>query len=145
AEPLASELRAESQALVGRVVFDEPGDYFRILSSDQTFINDDLATHYGLPLPGSATGAWVPYGNDPRRGILSHGSVLSVGAKFNDSSPTLRAVSVRTHLLCQNVPPPPPNVNPDIPPTSSTSPCKVDRYAEHRYGVCGSCHNQLAP
>src|SRR6185503_20729282 len=104
-----------------------------------------LAAHYGLPAPAGGGPAWVPYGADPRRGILSHGAVLAAGAKFDDTSPTLRGVFVRNRLLCQVVPPPPPNVAVDEPPQSVTSRCKVDRYAAHRTGSCASCHSQTDP
>ena len=62
---------------------------------------------------------WLPYGAAPRKGLLSHGSVLSQGAKFADSSPTQRGIFVRNRLLCQEIPPPPPGpeyvLSPDEP------------------------------
>src|SRR5262249_19693250 len=36
---LNAEMQAETNALVNRVVFDEPQDYFDVFTSDQTFIN----------------------------------------------------------------------------------------------------------
>ena len=138
---LADPLRAETDALVTRVVLEQRQDYLQIFRSAETFLTDALATHYGLPPPGSTTGAWVNYGADPRRGILSHGAVLAAGAKFDDTSPTVRGVFVRNRLLCQVVPPPPPNVMVDQPPAAAGSRCKVDRYAAHRTGACASCHN----
>jgi hypothetical protein len=141
APDLANALRAETDALVTRVVLERRQDYLQIFRSPETFLTDALASHYGLPAPGSVTGSWVNYGSDPRRGILSHGSVLAVGAKFDDTSPTLRGVFVRNRLLCQVVPPPPANVMVDQPPTGSASRCKVDRYAAHHSGGCAGCHN----
>jgi hypothetical protein len=121
-------------------------DYFDLFRSEQTQVNDLLADHYGLARPGSTTGAWVTYGSNPRRGILSHGSVLSAGAKFDDTSPTLRGVFVRTRLLCETVPPPPPIVNVDKPPAGDAGTCKVDRYASHaNVGSCYGCHQLTDP
>jgi hypothetical protein len=137
-------LRAETDALVTRVVFEKHADYAELFRWPETFLTDALAAHYGLPAPGSKTGVWTPYptsGNALRRGILSHGAVLATGAKFDDTSPTLRGVFVRNRLLCQTVPPPPPNVMVDQPPVSTTSRCKSDRYAAHRAGNCAGCHN----
>jgi hypothetical protein len=145
AADMASAMRAETDALVARVVFERRGDYFDLFSATETFVNDTLATHYGLLAPGSATGAWVPYGSSPRRGILSHGALLAAGAKFDDTSPTLRGVFVRNRLLCQTIPPPPPTVAVDQPPVATSSPCKVDRYAAHRSGGCAECHNKTDP
>lgn len=141
AATLGDALRAETNALVTRVVVERKEDYFQLFRSPQTFLTDALAMHYGLAAPGSTSGAWVSYSGTARRGILSHGAVLAAGAKFDDTSPTLRGVFVRNRLLCQTVPPPPPNVVVDQPPPSTTSRCKADRYAEHRAGNCAGCHN----
>jgi hypothetical protein len=139
-------MRSESAQLVFRVVFDKKSDYFDLFRSQDTFVNDFLADHYGLPRPGSATGTWVGYGASPRRGILSHGSVLSAGAKFEDTSPTLRGIFVRTRLLCETIPPPPPNVQVDKPPEGGASHCKADRYASHaNVGSCRACHQRTDP
>jgi hypothetical protein len=130
--------------LINRTVFETPGDYFRIFQAQETFLTSALATHYGLPAPAVATGAFVPYGTSGRRGILSHGAVLAAGAKFDDTSPTLRGVFVRNRLLCQVIPPPPPNVAVDQPPAGAGH-CKIDRYAEHRSGGCAGCHSLTDP
>lgn len=145
APELTQAMREESAALVKKIVFEEPGDYFRIFTADQTYANDLLATHYGLPAPGSQTAAWLSYGASGRKGILSHGSVLSQGAKFSDTSPTQRGIWVRTRLLCQEVAPPPPSVNADEPPAATNGGnCKKDRYAAHaNVGSCASCHRNL--
>lgn len=142
---LAAPMRAESDALVARVVFERKGDYFDLFRATETFVDDTLATHYGLPAPAAATGGWVAYGANPRRGILSHGTVLAQGAKFDDTSPTLRGEFIRSRLLCDDIPPPPPNVAVDQPPTSATSNCKVNRYAMHRTGGCATCHSRTDP
>jgi hypothetical protein len=139
-------MRAESDALVSRVVFQQQADYFDLFRATDTFLTDGLATHYGMPAPGSTTGVWVPYGASPRRGILSHGTVLAQGAKFDDTSPTLRGEFIRSRLLCEDIPPPPPNVAVDQPPAATTtSSCKVDRYAAHRTGGCATCHSRTDP
>lgn len=143
---LTTALQTESAALVNKVVFDDKSDYFEIFRSSQTYANDLLARHYGLSPPGSSQFNWISYGSTGRKGILSHGSVLSAGAKFNDTSPTQRGIFVRTRLLCQEIPPPPPNVNVDEPPTSPRSNCKADRYSAHAsVGSCFACHQNLDP
>ncbi len=142
---LANGLRAESDALVQKIVFDAKGDYFDLFRADQTFLTDTLAAHYGLPSPRSTTGVWTGYGSNPRRGILSHGAVLAVGAKFDDTSPTLRGVFVKNRLLCVEVPPAPPNVDTDQAPAPVMSRCKIERYKAHASGGCAPCHSQIDP
>jgi hypothetical protein len=88
----------------------------------------------------------VSYGDSGRRGLLSHGSFLSNGAKFNDTSPTLRGLAIRTRLFCQTIPDPPPNVATDDPiPKTADAVCKKDRYEVHSQGGCADCHSQMDP
>ncbi len=144
--PLTQAMQQESDALVDRVVFTEGTDYFTLFTSSDSFVNATLATQYGITNFSGGTGfQWTPYGDTPRKGLLSHGSVLSQGAKFADTSPTQRGIFVRNRLLCQEIPPPPPGVNADQPPTS-TSPCKKDRYSAHASGGgCKGCHDSIDP
>jgi len=142
---LLSAFNTETTSLIDKIVFDQPASYLTLFSSDQTYINDLLATQYGLPAPAGGAG-WVPYGTSGRAGILSHGAVLAAFSKFSDTSPTQRGILVQTRLLCNVVQPPPANVNVDQPPPATTSSCKLDRYAAHRsVASCGVCHNNLDP
>lgn len=139
---LTAELRAESRALVDKIVMDDKADYLQLFRSEQTYLTDYLAGHYGYPPPGAAS--WMTY-PDERRGILSHGSVLSSFGKFADTSPTQRGIFIRTRLLCQEVPKPPPDVDTDAPPGEATGNCKSDRYAAHNQGGCYDCHKLMDP
>lgn len=139
---LVNALREESKALIERVVFDEPTSYFELFQSERTYLSDYLAGHYGYDAPGGSD--WVTYPDD-RRGILSHGSVLSSFGKFADTSPTQRGIFIRTRLLCQEIPPPPPDVDTDNPPTVGSGDCKTDVYSQHNQGGCYDCHKMMDP
>jgi hypothetical protein len=139
---LVAELRAESRALVEKIVFDDKVDYMELFRSEQTYLTDFLAGHYGYDTPGGQD--WVTY-SDERRGILSHGSVLSSFGKFTDTSPTQRGIFIRTRLLCQVIPPPPSNVDTDNPPDETAGNCKLDRYLAHKQGGCANCHDLMDP
>jgi hypothetical protein len=140
---LTSAMQAETQALIERVIIDNNADYFDIFRSTDTYLNTVLATNYGLPAPGGGAG-WVPYGASGRRGILSQGSVLSAFAKFNDTSFTQRGLYVRKRLMCQDIPPPPPNVDVNKPLTEG-GPCKIDKQRAHSQAGCASCHSLMDP
>lgn len=143
---LAAAMKDESNALVNKVAFAD-ADYFELFTSESTYLSTTLAQHYGLTAPTAGAADWVSYGASAgRKGILSHGSVLSQGAKFSDTSPTLRGKYIRERLFCQEIPPPPPNANVDEPPTNANSPCKKDRYSDHaNVGSCAGCHVQMDP
>jgi hypothetical protein len=144
APALADAMQAETQALIDRVVFDDVLPWQDLLRAEETFVDATLAEHYGLPAPAGA-GEWVGYGDSGRQGLLSHGTFLSAMAKVDDSSPTKRGILVRTRLMCQDIPPPPPDVNVD-----DTEPpegvCKEQFYREtHAQGNCATCHNLMDP
>jgi hypothetical protein len=143
---LSLAMKLESDALIERVIFDDQAPWQEILRSQESYIDDNLAVHYGLSATGSSSPKWVSYGASGRRGILSHGSFLSNGAKFDDTSPTLRGLAVRTRLFCQNIPDPPPSVATDDPiPKTADAVCKKERYEIHAAGGCADCHQHMDP
>ncbi len=144
---LNQRLVTETTALLRRVIFEQPGDYRRLFTSTETYVDATLAAHYGLVPPTGADFAWTTYGASGRKGILSHGSLLSNGVKQADTSPTLRGKWIRNRLFCQEIPPPPPNVKMDLPPPATGSAvCKQDRLAVHTsVGSCAGCHSQMDP
>lgn len=144
APELSAAMQAETQALIDKVLFDDQLPWQDLLRAEQTFVDATLAEHYGLPTP-AAGGGWVSYGDTDRQGLLSHGTFLSAMAKVDDSSPTKRGILVRTRLMCQDIPPPPPDVNVD-----DTEPpegvCKEEFYKEtHAQGNCAGCHSLMDP
>jgi hypothetical protein len=144
---IADAMRVETKALIERVVFAERQPWEAIFTAEETFVADSLAQHYGLPLPGSADPVWTSYGDSGRRGVLSHGTFLSNGGKFGDTSPTQRGLVIRRNLLCQTLPEPPPGVDPDdAPGLDEGAACKWDRYAAHREDPgCVACHAMVDP
>lgn len=135
----------ETNALIDRVVFEDQASYMQLFQAEETYVDGMLAEHYGLPAPDGG-GAWVPYGDTGRAGILSHGSVLAAFSKFSDTSPTQRGIFVRTRLMCDEISPPPPQVDVDQPPGQDDALCKYDRYSQHRAVTsCASCHDGMDP
>ncbi len=142
---LSSALTQETEALLSRVLFDENRPWQDLWRFTETYIDAGLAEHYGLEHPGGDGPAWVPYGDSGRQGLLSHGSFLSVGAKFDDTSPTLRGKVVRERIFCEEVAPPPPEVNTDDPISEEEGECKLERYSAHASGGCANCHDFMDP
>ncbi len=145
---LAAAAYTETTALVRKVVLDDRADYAQLFTAEQTYVDDALAAHYGMPTTGSPGFHWASYGaGSSRRGILSHAALLANGVKASDTSPTRRGKWVRNRLFCQEIADPPPNVNADVPPAGTGGVvCKKDRYREHStLAACASCHTQMDP
>jgi len=140
-EELAARMRRETDALVQRVIFDDRRPWADLFLMEETFVDDVLAEHYGLPTTGSDEPSWVRYPEESgRRGLLSHGSFLSLGVIGGDTRPIHRGKWIMTMLLCQPIPPPPPGVEfPDHVPGE----CKSDELAMHASGGCAGCHQYM--
>lgn len=146
APDITSRMRQESAALLERVIFDEPQSWLALFESTESFLDDTLAAHYGLPAVGSSEPIWVDVSASGRQGLLSHGSFLSAASNPGDTSPTKRGKLIRERLMCDPVPPPPPNVPADDPPDETLGNCKIDQYAVHREDPgCASCHSLMDP
>ncbi len=136
----------EADALVERVIFTDNAPWTNLFTSRQAYVNSTLTALYGMTAPSSGY-QWMSLPTD-RQGILSTGAVLSVAAKFGDTSPTMRGKYIRESLMCMRIPPPPPDVNVDAPPESpDNSPCKWNRYSAHRVQQtsCNNCHRLMDP
>ena len=117
-----------------------------LLTANYTFLNERLARHYGVRGVYGDRFRRVRV-DGPRRGLLGHGSILTVTSYPNRTSPVLRGVWILTNLLGTPPPEPPPNV-PDLPDNSNGG--KVlsmrDRMASHRRSpACASCHAMMDP
>ena len=61
-----------------------------LVTADYTFVNERLARHYGIAGVSGPTFRQVSYPDDTRRGILGHGSILTLTSHGNRTSPVLR-------------------------------------------------------
>jgi hypothetical protein len=91
----------------------------------------------------------VKYPDDRRRGLLGHGSVLTLTSHANRTSPVLRGKWVMEVLLGSPPPPPPPGV-PDLDETSEAKEGRMlttrERMEMHRSNPqCRSCHQFMDP
>jgi mono/diheme cytochrome c family protein len=125
----------------------EDRSLFELLDADFTFVNQQLAEHYGLPgVQGSEfRRVTIPAGS-PRGGVLGQGSVLLATSMPTRTSPVVRGKWVLEQML--GTPPPPPPAN--VPPLEET---KVDKNAslrvrleQHRANAdCAVCHDKIDP
>jgi len=145
-EGLSGDMHIESQALVERNIFDERTAWTELLTASETYVTAALAEHYGIPAPEGGEG-WVSYEESGRAGLLSHGSFLSVGVKFGDTSPTQRGLLVRTRLFCQEIPLPADDLMVDVdePPGADPDACKEERYYMPNEPACAACHQLMDP
>ena len=89
-ENLRQGFRRETEMLFGRIV-DQDRSVLELLSADYTFLNERLAKHYAIPnVYGDQFRRVDLHPTGERRGLLSHGSVLTVTSYATRTSPVLR-------------------------------------------------------
>ena len=133
----------------GAAWLEEDALFHELFTSSRSFVSDALADFYGIERGSSTADSHglreTTLPNRYPAGLLSHGSVLATYAKASASSPIHRGVLVRERILCQELAPPPPNLDtspPAIDPTKSTR----ERYIEHASNpACSSCHDLIDP
>lgn len=145
---LRASMRTEIELRVADVVFARDGDVRELFFSRNSFVNSELANLYGVSPEGVSPILYVPVELPPERmGLLTSGAFLAMNAHPTETSPTLRGKYVRERVLCQEVLPPPDDIDTDIPPAMETGPQTLrERLVEHRNNpACSSCHAFLDP
>jgi hypothetical protein len=146
-ETLRQAMQTELEMRVDDAVFGSPSDFLSLFDSKTTFVNDELAHHYGLPTTGSNDFRRVTFPADsPRAGILGSGAILTGMALPERTMPTRRGKFIRDTLLCQIVPPPPSNVMAQLPPTRNPNDTIRKILSDHRSNAaCAACHALMDP
>jgi hypothetical protein len=144
---LRTAMKSETALLFADVAFGNlPAN--QLLTADYTYLNDRLATHYGLPAVGGSQMVRTSLaGNAQRGGLLSHASFLTHTSHPNRTSPVKRGKWVLDEMLCSTVPPPDPNLDmagaeADI--AAGLSQREV--LERHRADTaCAGCHSMMDP
>ncbi|HJR61148.1 MAG TPA: DUF1592 domain-containing protein [Vicinamibacterales bacterium] len=146
---LAEAMARETELLFEHIVH-EDRDVLDLLTADYTFVNGRLARHYGIPDIVGPRFQRVSLADDAtRRGLLGHGSILTMTSVADRTSPVLRGKWVLEVLFGAPPPPPPPDV-PDLDETKTSSGSRLlsvrERLEAHRADpACMSCHKVIDP
>ena len=149
------EAREQTLRTISYHLLNQGADYRDIFDSRETFLTPALAALYGVPIPirqemGGRV-PWVSYefpDGHIRGGLLGQATFLSLFSHPGASSPTLRGKAVREHLLCQTIPPPPPDVDFSLVRDTGNPEFRTarDRLTEHRNNpTCAGCHTLMDP
>lgn len=146
---LRTAMRREAEMLF-RHVLREDRSILELVENDSTFLNEELANHYGIPGVQGREMRLVKLPPDsPRGGLITMGSVLAVTSNPTRTSPVKRGLFILDNILGTPPPPAPPNI-----PSLEASEKKADggnltlrdALALHReQPLCSSCHNRMDP
>ncbi|HUE84655.1 MAG TPA: DUF1592 domain-containing protein [Vicinamibacterales bacterium] len=145
---LKSSMRRETELFIQDIVRQDRR-VLDLFSSDYTFVDERLAAHYGIPNVVGKQFRKVQYPDERRRGLLGHGSILTLTSHADRTSPVLRGKWVLEVLLGTPPPPPPADV-PDLEATPDAEDGRLrtvrERLEQHRANpACTSCHRMIDP
>ena len=144
-EPLRAAMIGETKHFFQAVV-QEDRSVIDFINANYTFVNERLAKHYGIP---GITGddfrrITIPAGQ-PRGGLLTQASILTLTSYANRTSPVLRGKWVLENLFNAAPPPPPAGVkllSEDA--KAQLSGTMRQRMEQHRTDpTCAGCHARM--
>jgi hypothetical protein len=147
-EQLKQSMRKETELFFENLVR-EDRSVFELLNADYTFLDERLARHYRIDGVAGSDFRRVTYPDTARRGLLGHGSILTLTSHAHRTSPVLRGKWVLEVLLGTPPPPPPPNV-PELEESGEAAEGRLlsvrEQMERHRASpACQSCHVMIDP
>ena len=144
---LRQAFRKETELLFATVLR-EDASVVEMLSADYTFVDERLARHYGLANVRGSRFRRVDAG-EGRRGLLGHGSILTVTSAPNRTSPVKRGQWILANLLGVPPPPPPEGVETNLDQTAPAGAAPTtmrERLSRHMDDPsCAACHSLMDP
>lgn len=138
----------ETRALV-KWVIDQDLPLTELLTADYSFLNERLARHYGIAdVRGSHLRKVQLPASTHRRGLLGHGSILTITSTATRTSPVIRGAWILENILGAPPPAPPPGVetNIDGDGTQVITASVRQRLDAHRNNPsCSACHSVIDP
>jgi hypothetical protein len=144
--PAIGDLMAEETgAFIENAIFDDSGTLSTLLGAPYSFMNEDLATFYGISGVEGSELQRVELDPAQRAGLLTNATLLVLNSHTNQTSPVLRGKMIREQFLCDTIAPPPPNANTEAPEITPGSTGK-DRFLQHTADpTCNTCHQLMDP
>ncbi len=141
-EGLGQAMLDEAQNVARDVFRSDDPSLSHLLTTEQTRVSPELAEYYGIDVAADGSGDFAGTG---RRGILMQGGFLAAKGNSYRTSPVRRGKLILNRLLCENVPPPPPDAVVDLPAadTNLTLRQQMDLHASSP--SCRNCHNIMDP
>jgi hypothetical protein len=147
-ESLSAAMRQETDLFLASVLRSNRS-VLDLIGANNTFVNERLARHYGIPnVQGSYFRKVTFPPESPRGGLLGQGSFLTITSYSTRTSPVVRGKWVLQNLLSAAPPPPPANI-----PALKTEGAEKgktlsmrDAMVQHRADpACAGCHARMDP
>jgi hypothetical protein len=136
-------------ALFFESMIKEDRDVLDLMTARDTFVNERLAKHYGIPGIYGSQFRRVTLTDEARRGLLGKGAMLAVTSHATRTSPVVRGKWILENILGAPVPPPPPlpgaGVFAEPKPGEAPKTMRAQMEIHRTNPACASCHKLMDP
>jgi hypothetical protein len=148
-QTLIQDAREQTLRVIVDHLLTEDGDYRDLFTTRKSFMTRPLGIAYRVPV--ATRNGFEPFefpDDGERAGLMTHLSLLSLYSHPGRSSPTLRGKFVREVLLCQDVPPPPGDIDfsefaEEGAENRKTARQRLEIHVSN--SVCAGCHSLMDP
>lgn len=146
---IGSLMRTETQTFLEQEIFNGPGTWPGVFTANYTYVNQELATYYGLT--GVTGDTFQKVMLDPatthRGGLLTQAGIVAGPIHSNHENPVVRGSFVVQKLMCQVIPKPTGAILAKVtPPDPNSAATARQRFSTHSSDpVCHACHVNMDP
>ncbi len=140
-ETFTASLLQETRRFISGEIFDGDGGLRELLTSSTSYVNDDLATVYGLSGTFDSTFRKVALDPNQRAGVLTQAGFLASHSTSSQSDPIHRGVFIAKRINCIPISAPPDDIPPLPTPSGQSNRQLVAEHTEQ--GTCKNCHESL--
>jgi len=139
-ETMRESMRQSTVAFLDEVLWKGSGSLRELLTAEFAFVDDEMASVYGVESPGGDGMVKKDMSEHKRQGVLTQPAVLAAHAGGAPS--VYRGRFVQDALLC-NSPPPPPDKLDDPPETHEGQHPRERANDRMSHKQCGTCHKPM--
>lgn len=137
----------EETFLTFETLVENNGNLLQLLDSDETFLNDTLATHYGIKGVKGSELRLMKLSDRNRGGLLGMGAILTATSNPNRTNPVSRGKWVLETLLGNRIPEPPADAGilPENAGQVKGQTLREEFEMHRRNPSCVDCHEKIDP
>jgi hypothetical protein len=135
----------EVSTFIDHVLVEQQGRLDELFAADYSFPARVQGLIYGADTDGLVGNHTKVKLAANRRGLLSSPAFLAAHALISQTNPVERGLMVRGRLLCQEVPPPPPEVLAQTPGGGPELTTRAKYEAHQKDPSCSGCHRMIDP
>ncbi|HWB81051.1 MAG TPA: DUF1592 domain-containing protein, partial [Nannocystaceae bacterium] len=144
---VGASMREEAHRLLAYEIFEGSGTWSGVLTAPHTFVDEKLATFYGIDGITGDTFQKVDLDGEQRLGLLTQAGMVAGTIHSNETNPVVRGSFIVQKLMCTAIPLPTGDILDQVkPPDPYSGDTARERFGKHSEDpVCAACHRFMDP